>query len=274
MAMAIFREDGNDDYEFAIPTPDSEPTLTATTFSSTVPLVRSKLRTPPASERLDRELLLGLLDRSRKNAAVTMLIGRAGSGKTALATDFVTRIDGHSWYSIDSSDADWNSFQSYFRAALLNDNKRRRRSTKFGESRSELSIISSPSELFADLTAALELRGKKWPTILVLDGIHHLYDCRWFAEFFSVFIASIPHYSHVVMLGRSKPSTPVWRMRSKQVLNVIDEKLLAFSLAETQQLFSRRGFKDEMARNVHAATFGRPAEIMAFLESSNAAGAP
>ena len=159
MVMAIFREDGNDEYEFAIPTPDSEPTQSTTSFSSTVPLVRSKLQTPLVRERFDREWLIGMLERSRQNAAATMLIGRAGSGKTALATDFVTRIDGHSWYSIDSSDADWNSFQSYFRAALFNDNKRRRRSTKFGESRSELSIISSPSELFADLTAALELHG-------------------------------------------------------------------------------------------------------------------
>ena len=124
-------------------------------------------------------------------------------------------------------------------------------------------------ELFADLAAAMELHGETWPAILVLDGVHHLYDCEWFSEFFSYLIASMPHTAHVLITGRSKPPTPVWRMRSKQALNVIDENFLAFSLAETQNLFARDGLAKEAAKAVHTETFGRPADIVAYLEAGS-----
>ena len=121
-------------------------------------------------------------------------------------------------------------------------------------------------ELFADVTAALEIQGREWPAILVLDGVHHLYDCRWFEEFFTYLIASLPHTSHVLILGRSKPPMPVWRMRSKQVLNVIDEKLLAFSPSDTEELFALHGLTEDVAIGAHRATFGRAADLIVFLD--------
>lgn len=196
-----------------------------------------------------------------------MLVGRAGSGKTVLATDFVRRNKDHSWYSIDSSDADWNSFQRYFRAAILRPSGTRKLRRKSSDCVDE-PFSSSPTELFADITAALELRGYAWPSVIVLDGIHHLYDRKWFPEFFSLFVASIPHTSHALMIARSKPSTPVWRMRSKQVLNMIDEKLLAFSLSEMQELFVLKGVDIDAVPGVHESTFGRPSEVSAFLETA------
>lgn len=267
MVMAIFRDDGTDQFEFAIPAAAVESASTAALGPSTVPLVAAKLQVPTVRKHLDREWLVDLLERSKKNAAATMVIGRAGSGKTALATDFVSGVKDHSWYSIDSSDTDWYSFQRYFREAVLRENCYRKRGNP-SETSPETSV-GTPIELFADVTAALELRGETWPNVLVLDGIHHLYDCHWFPEFFAFFVGSIPYNSHAILIGRSRPSAPVWRMRSKQVLNVIDEKLLAFSVSETQELFERRGLDQVAARNAHAATFGRPGEIMAYLESAS-----
>lgn len=271
MTMAIFRDDGTEQFEFAIPSTAADEVLTTIPTPSTVPLVSAKLETPVIREHLDREWLVGLLERSKKNSAATMLIGRAGSGKTALAADFATRTKNSSWFSIDSSDTDWTSFQRYFRAAIVGERGRRRgRNLPKGQS----GYSRSPIELFADVTAAMELSGKSWPSVIVLDGIHHLYDCRWFPEFFSLFVGSIPHNSHAVMIGRSRPCAPIWRMRSKQALSFIDEKLLAFSISETRELFGLKGLDHERARRVHAATFGRPSEIMAFLESASENHAP
>jgi ATP/maltotriose-dependent transcriptional regulator MalT len=58
------------------------------------------------------------------------------------------------------------------------------------------------------------------------------------------------------MLSRSKPPTPIWRLRSKQVLNVIDEKLLAFSLAEAQEFFAFHGVSQADVAAALAESFG------------------
>lgn len=264
MTMAIFRDDGSEQYDFLIVPNTCEQGPTMVSSTSIVPLIGSKLQTPSTRGLFRRDWLLGLLERSSRNAAATILIGRAGSGKTALAADFATNAIVHSWYSVDSTDADWASFQKYFRAALMPKPERRKSRV---EEADELIFSSSPMELFADLTAAMELKGQNWPAVLVLDGVHHLYDCEWFDEFFLYLVPSLPHDSHVILISRSKPTAPVWRMRSKQVLNVIDEKLLAFSLAETSELFARRGLSKALASRAHSETFGRPAEVMTYLET-------
>jgi LuxR family maltose regulon positive regulatory protein len=267
MTMAIFRDDNNERYDFAgfsrFSVSDNNETTEA---HSTVPLVVSKLRTPRISGYFERDWLVGLVESSAKNAAATLIIGRAGAGKTALAAGYAARNPGHSWYSIDSTDADWSSFQRYFWAALL----------PRSQGRSELTSVesgyrSSPLELFADIAARMELRGETWPSVMILDGIHHLYDASWFDEFFSIFIPSLPHTSHVLLAARSRPTAPVWRMRSKQVLNVIDEKLLTFSLSETKDLFARHGLSRESASRVHRETFGRAADIMTLVGSATTA---
>lgn len=264
MTMAIFRDESGEPYDFATFSPFAG-NVSAAVSPSILPVLASKLQPPLTSGLMEREWLLGLMERSAKSSAATMLIGRAGTGKSALAAHFVKRFPEHSWYSIDSTDADWTTFQRYFRAALFpkGPHRKNRHSGNF-----EPTFSSTPVELFADLTAALELYEQRWPDVLILDGVHHLYDCRWFDEFFLYLISSLPHDAHVVLISRSKPTAPVWRMRSKQVLNVIDEKLLTFSLNETSELFSRHGLSRSVAARVHRETFGRPAEIMALLEAS------
>lgn len=268
MVMAIFHESDSGAYGFSIPAPTENSSAAAPAASpAVVPLVRSKLETPNVREHFEREWLLGLLERCTKKGAATILIGRAGSGKTALVTDHVRRVANHSWYSIDPSDADWHTFQRYFRAAVIRTHEQNgRRKTRS----CEVTFSPTPTELFADITAALELRELSWPELVVLDGLHHLYDCDWFEEFFHFLVMSVPYSSHIVLTARSRPSAPIWRMRSKQVLNVIDEKLLAFSLADTVRLFAGRGLEQEVAKSVHSRTFGRPGEIMSFIESTGA----
>lgn len=264
MTMAIFRDDDSEIYEL-VTSPAASNSYEAPR-SVEVPLIRTKLQIPDTAESLDRKCLVEILSRSITNSAATLLVGRAGSGKTALAANFARRLSNHSWYSIDASDAEWNTFQRYFRAALSGESESRREKKAV----SEITFSSKPVELFADITAALELYEKEWPSLIVLDNVHHIFDCGWFEEFFAFLIASLPHTSHVILISRSKPPTPVWRLRSKQVLNVIDENALAFSAAEAVELFAKNGLNRDVAVRAQTQTFGRPADLIAFIESAAA----
>ena len=270
MTMAIFRDDDSENYEYVTSVFASDSCETTRTVD--LPLIRKKLRTPQLPEVVERRWLHEMLDRSLVNSAATLLVGRAGSGKTALATHFAQRRPDHTWYSIDASDADWSAFQRYFRAAIVREGKDSRK----GRIMNEAAPSAQPAELFADITAALELDDLNWPSLIVLDNVHHLYDCNWFGEFFAYLIASLPHTSHVILISRSKPPTPVWRLRSKQVLNVIEEKSLAFSPTEAVELAVKNGLNKDVAMEAQAQTFGRAADMIAFILSAGngVAGAP
>ena len=270
MTMAFFRDDSSERFDLSTFSTSSfvSDQGAALPSHSTVPLVGSKLRTPSINGYFERDWLIGLVARSAKDAAATLIIGRAGAGKTAIAAGYAAKIQEHSWYSLDSTDADWTAFQKYFWAALMPESCRRKRSEL---TLTEPDYRSTPLELFADIAARMELRGETWPPVLVLDGIHHLYDTTWFDEFFSILVPSMPYTSHVLMTARSRPTAPVWRMRSKQVLSVIDEKLLTFSLSETKNLFAQYGLGREQAATAHRKTFGRAADIVAYARSASTA---
>ena len=61
---------------------------------------------------------------------------------------------------------------------------------------------------------------------------------------------------------------PLWRIRSKQVLGVIDEKLLAFNLDEIKEFFKKHGISDKKAANAHKKSFGRISRLKQFIEST------
>ena len=262
MAMAFFREDPNTSFEFPDLTAVQSAPPTASSDTRPIPLIAAKLHIPEVGDILPRKWLTGVLSKSSKNSAATMVVGRAGTGKTTLAAEFVNGRSDVSWYTIDGVDADWRTFQGYFRAAVFRDGGRAERQTKLA-----VPDCATPLDLFADVTAGLELRAKVWPSVLVLDGIHHLFDRPWFQDFFDYLVASTPIGSHTVMLSRSKPPTPIWRLRSKQVLNVIDEKLLAFSLEEAQEFFAFHGVADLDAAAAVAESFGHAGGLKAIVRS-------
>ena len=266
MAMAFFREDPNTSFEFPDFTPASGAGAATPSEARPIPLIAAKLRIPEVGDILPRRWLTGVLAKSSKNSAATIIVGRAGTGKTSLAAEFAAGRSDASWYTIDAVDGDWRTFGSYFRTAMFRDAGRPERQAKLA-----VPDCGTPLDLFADITAGLELRGRSWPSVVVLDGIHHLFDRPWFQDFFDYLVASTPVDSHTIMLSRSKPPTPIWRMRSKQVLNVIDEKLLTFSVTEAKEFFD---FYGVTAVDVEAAlteSFGHAGGLKAIARNLGAA---
>lgn len=229
-------------------------------------LFAEKMRIPRIDGAMSRARLDELLEKSCVQFGATLVSGRAGTGKTTVAAGFATRYRNVAWLSIESADSDWEVFSHYLNAALIKTNV-------FGET-AEVSILENEDEapgeevsrfvtdLFSHTSAS-----PGSPLLIVLDNIQHLFDAPWFNVFFTQLLHSLVPEIHLLMLCRSKPSMPLWRLRSKQRLNVIDEKLLTFSAEEAERLFEGHGLPGEVARNVHSTSYGRASKLARFIES-------
>lgn len=226
-----------------------------------VHVLREKLEVPRFRGLIKRPRVEEMLQRSLSQFPATLVSGRAGTGKTSLAAEFARRQGHATWYSVESSDLDWNVFAHYFATCLLDAVK----------SKATVSDVL-PEEMYAsqsviatfliNVFAEAETELLHEPMLIVLDGIHHLFDAEWFGEFFRLLLLSLPENMNLLLLCRGKPPNPLWRLRSKQQLNVIDEKLLAFNLAETVELTKRAGGNRADAERAHAATFGRISKLI------------
>ena len=65
---------------------------------------------------------------------------------------------------------------------------------------------------------------------------------------------------------------PLWRLRSKQILRVVEESELAFNLEEAIALFETYGLDNEPARIAWHRTNGRAATIAEFAGTPGRAG--
>src|ERR1041385_4516306 len=81
--------------------------------------IHEKIAIPAATPRTSRLRLLKLLAENQISANATIIHGRAGTGKTALAADFA-RHAGRTvaWYKVDAADNDLSVFCEYLAAAV------------------------------------------------------------------------------------------------------------------------------------------------------------
>jgi ATP/maltotriose-dependent transcriptional regulator MalT len=91
--------------------------------------------------------------------------------------------------------------------------------------------------------------------LIVLDDIHHLFDAHWFGDFFNLLLYSLPAGSHLLMLCRSRPPGPVWRLRSKQMLDVLDERSLPLTCRKPKR-FLKAWTARVRCRHAHRDSFG------------------
>jgi len=222
-------------------------------------VIYEKVTVPRQNPRVSRPRLLRTLTEGLDSCTSTVVTGRAGAGKTLLVKDFARNCRRRTaWYTVEASDGDLPVFLRYLVESVG------RQRPGFG--REVLSNVEGsrgfediPTLAEAFLYELQECRGV--PLLMVVDNLHLIYDAEWVAPFFSRLLPLLPAEAHMLIVGRSLPPTPVWRMRSKQTLCLVEEAALAFTPQEAAELFASYGLAGRDARAAHEQTQGRAAAL-------------
>ncbi len=223
-------------------------------------LIHSKITIPDVTPCVSRGRLLATLEESLNTYNATLIIGRAGTGKTTLASDFARKCGRCvAWYKVEAPDANFRIFLRYLVQSVA------REMPGFGL-RLLTQVIQPADEAKSSKLAEIfvyDLQKQEEPLIIVIDDLHHIYDADWVVPFFHRLLPLLPAEVHLLILGRSLPPAPLWRLRSKQRLCVIDEASLALTLAEAEALYAVYGLTPQEAVAAWIKTRGRAAAIYA-----------
>jgi len=232
--------------------------------------IHEKIAIPAATPRTSRIRLLKLLAENLVSANATVVNGRAGTGKTTLATDFARHAGrAVAWYKVDAADNDLRLFVQYLASSI------RLQCPSLDANRLldlTETIESDRAELLAEAFVYQLTNGQPQPVLIVIEDLHLVYDADWFVPFSRRFLPLLPAEVHVLITCRSLPPAPLWRLRSKQMLRVIEEPELAFTIDEAIALFESYGLCDEHARIAWNQTNGRAATISEFAATPGRAG--
>ncbi|MGH9967905.1 MAG: AAA family ATPase [Pyrinomonadaceae bacterium] len=225
-------------------------------------LIPEKIAIPSEGPRLSRARLLQTLERSLTSCNSTIISGRAGTGKTALALDFAQKCGRPVvWYKVDAPEAELESFFYYLIASI------RRHRPHFGvETLLPLIRTAGRTEIpvLAEAFVYELAEGESKPLLVVIDDLHLVCDADWLVPFFRRLLPLLPAEVHMVITSRTMPPAPLWRMRSKQTLAVIEEESLLFTRQEAIELFEGFGLSCEHASIALDHTHGRPAALSRF----------
>lgn len=202
-----------------------------------------------------------LIDALRENASsgcATIINGRAGTGKTMLATDFARSCNRPvAWYKVDAPDVKLPIFLEYLVASVgsVREGFGAKVLRHLPENVTDATLLKFVEAFIYDL----EREAK--PLLLVIDDLHLIYDADWLSPFFHRLLPLLPTEVHMLILGRGLPPAPLWRLRSKQRLFVINEEMLAFTETEAEALFALYGLSEYEARIVHKSIGGRACDL-------------
>jgi LuxR family maltose regulon positive regulatory protein len=231
-------------------------------------IIPSKITIPAEIPRVCRQGLLDSLREDLKPCHATVINGRAGTGKTMLAVDFVRSHEGRAaWYKVDAPDMSLPVFMEYLVASVARLRPGFGRQTldccarAFGGGETLAGGEFDVAELAEAFAHDLERQAE--PLVLVIDDLHLIYDADWIVPFFHRLLPSLPAETRMLILERGLPPSPTWRLRSKQRLFVITEQMLAFTPSEAEELFSGYGLSAEEARLALKQTRGRAAALHA-----------
>jgi LuxR family maltose regulon positive regulatory protein len=233
-------------------------------------LIHEKIAVPEQAPRTSRSRLCNLLRENLGAYNATIINGRAGTGKSMLAADFARHAGrAVAWYKVDAGDCDLRLFCEYLSKTL------RRQRASLDEARlMQLTetVESDRSELLAEAFVFQLSEGKFEPLLVIIEDLHLVYDADWVVPFFRRLMPLLPADVHLLITCRSLPPAPLWRLRSKQMLRVVDETELAFTLDEAIRLFESYGLREEHARVAWTQTTGRAAAIADFAATPGRAG--
>jgi len=233
-------------------------------------LIHEKIAVPAEVPRTSRPRLLDLLADNLTSYNATIINGRAGTGKTTLAADFARRTARPvCWYKVDAADGELSVFCRYLAATI---SRQRPSLDSAGLLQMTDTVESDRAELLAEAFVFQlgELGGE--PLLLIIEDLHLVYDAEWVVPFFHRLLPLLPVDIHVLITCRSLPPTPLWRLRSKQMLRVMEETELTFTLEEAISLFETYGLSEEHARLGLRETSGRAATIANFAATPGLAG--
>lgn len=224
-------------------------------------LISEKITLPTGGRHILRPRLLDLMEDSLETCSSTVINGRAGSGKTLLAADFA-EASGRAlaWYKVDAPDGDLKIFFKYLIASI------RQNRPAFGLANLQPILKSADLqqiELLAEVFVYELLEGSHDPLLIVIEDLHLVYDAEWVVPFFRRLLPLLPNDVHVIITSRTLPPAPLWRMRSKQRLCVIEEAELAFTRQEAIELFDGYGLSREQAGIALEHTHGRASALHA-----------
>lgn len=226
-----------------------------------VKLFTDKFLVPPLSTEITRLRLIEQIQKSLAQFSATIITGRAGMGKTVLAAQFAAQSQSNiCWYKVETADGDWKVFASYLLGSL-NDSRAAAEVLKFDET-----AVAAQSEMLA--AKFVEAAGKR-PLLIVLDDLHPVFDAVWFAEFFNGFVPLLAPNVHLLLIARTLPPLPLWRLRSKQVLGVVEEKTLAFTLEEAIRFFESYQLPPKTARTAHQVAYGKISKLKEIAENKS-----
>jgi LuxR family maltose regulon positive regulatory protein len=225
-------------------------------------LIQSKIQIPEKVNYVSRPRLLNTLEESFRSCSATLIIGRAGTGKTILAIDFIQKtMLRTAWYKIDAPDANFNIFLRYLveSVAKVRPGFGGKLPAEYLNPPDETSRYKLAEVFIYELTHDMAIDND--PLLMVIDDLHLVYDADWVVPFFHRLLPLLPPEVHLLILGRSLPPAPLWRLRSKQRLRVIDEPALAFTLDEAAELTMKCGLCDKQASIAWTKTRGRAAAL-------------
>jgi len=233
-------------------------------------LIQDKITVPTEKPRTSRPRLLDVLTGNLTSYSATIVNGRAGTGKTTLSAEFARRATRPvCWYKVDAADAELGIFCKYLTSTL-----RLQRPTMDCDRLMEIteSVESDRAEVLAEAFVYQLAEARDEPLLVIIEDLHLIYDADWVVPFFHRLLPLLPVDVHLIITCRSLPPAPLWRLRSKQMLRVIEETELAFTLEETVRLFETYGLSEEHARIALRETNGRAAAIANFAATPGRAG--
>jgi LuxR family maltose regulon positive regulatory protein len=233
-------------------------------------LIFEKLTMPSQAGRFSRHRLLSLLETSLTSCTSTIISSRAGTGKTTLAADFAQCCGRQvAWYKVDAPEGELSVFFEYLTACI------REKRPRFGSQRLRQLFVASGDEdaaLLAESFVYELLESGTEPLLIVIEDLHLVCDSGWVVPFFRRLLPLLPAEVHVLITSRTMPPAPMWRMRSKQTLTVLDEETLGFNRHEAIEFFERSGLSAEEACIAFDHTHGRASALASFAATLKVAG--
>ncbi|MDQ3175266.1 MAG: AAA family ATPase, partial [Acidobacteriota bacterium] len=210
-----------------------------------VELIAEKIAIPEIAAPHSRARLLALLEQSLTSCTATIISGRAGTGKTALALDFARQCDrAVSWYKVDAPEGELERFFQYLIGSIQKERP------NFGVETLMPLLRTADSEQISMLAEAFVyelVEGENQPLLIVIEDLHLIYDSEWLAPLLRPLLALLPSNVHMLITSRTMLPAPLWRMRSKQTLSFIAEEYLAFTRQEAIELFESYALSVEHA---------------------------